>query len=89
MKLKVRILPNFVTETRNLFSHQRLLAGENKGTGIMNKTLALLMRIIVAACVLVMATAASKHVAAGMAKHVRTGLQVEAGAGGHAPRSGL
>ena len=88
MKL-VRILPNFVTETRNCFHIQRLFGGGEQGTGIMNKTLALLMRIIVAACVLVMATAASKHVAAGMAKHVRTGLQVEAGAGGHAPRSGL
>jgi hypothetical protein len=46
----------------------------------MNKTLTFLMHVIVAASVLVMATAASKHIAAGMAKHVRVGLQVDAGA---------
>jgi hypothetical protein len=55
----------------------------------MNKTLAFLMRVIAAASVLVMATAASKHIAAGMAKHVRVGLQVDAGAVGRALRSGL
>jgi hypothetical protein len=88
MQLQARSLPNFVTEARNLSSHQRLSAGENKGTGIMNKTLALLMRVILAATVLVMATATSKHVAAGMAKHVRMDLKVEPGTDGHAPRSG-
>jgi hypothetical protein len=55
----------------------------------MNKTLALLMRVIVAATVLVMATAASKHVAAGMAKHMGTRFQFEADTGGHSLRSGL
>jgi hypothetical protein len=85
MKLQVRILPNFVTETRNLFSHQRLFGGENNGTRIMSKTLGLFMRVIFAASVLMMATAASKHVAAGMAKHVAMGLQVEASTDGHAP----
>jgi len=50
----------------------------------MSKTLALVMRVIVAASVLVMATAASKRVAAGMAKH----MGVEAGTGGHSLRSG-
>ena len=48
----------------------------------MRKTLALVMRVIVAASVLVMATAASKRVAAGMARHVGMDLQFEAGTGG-------
>jgi hypothetical protein len=47
----------------------------------MSKTLALVMRVIVAASVLVMATAASKRVAAGMVKHMGMGLQFEAGTG--------
>jgi hypothetical protein len=51
---------------------------------MMNKTLVALMRVIVAASLLMMATAASKRAAAEMAKHVRTRLQFDAGAGDRA-----